>query len=98
MTDPASLAMALFLGMVLGLLFYGGLYLTLPRALVSQRGPLWLTLSLMLRLALIGLGLAGMARHHPTTLLAGFSGTILARGALLRPIVRTGGRCAPQFR
>ncbi len=64
MTDTATLAMAGLAGAVLGVLFFGGLWWTVGRAITSTQPFLWFSGSLVLRtsVALGGLYLVGGGR------------------------------------
>jgi F1F0 ATPase subunit 2 len=61
MNDPLSLAAALAAGVLLGALFFGGLWWTVRLGLSSQRPALWFLGSLLARMsvALIGFYLVG---------------------------------------
>ncbi len=56
MNEPLSLAFAFAAGVLLGAMFYGGLWWTVHRAVSSKRVALWFLGSLLLRM---GLALAG---------------------------------------
>lgn len=47
------LAIAAVVGVVLGLVFYGGLYWTVSRGLVSKRPALWFLFSLLARVSIV---------------------------------------------
>jgi F1F0 ATPase subunit 2 len=47
------LAIAAVVGVVLGLIFYGGLYWTVSRGLVSKRPALWFLFSLLARVSIV---------------------------------------------
>ena len=56
MSEPLSLAFAMSTGVLLGAMFYGGLWWTVRRGVSSKRVALWFFGSLLLR---TGLALAG---------------------------------------
>jgi F1F0 ATPase subunit 2 len=53
MTDPFTLIPALLIGMLLGALFFGGLWWTVRQGLASPRPALWFAGSLLLRLGIV---------------------------------------------
>ena len=53
MPDWLILSVALFTGMALGLIFFGGLWWTVRRGLVSSRTALWFLASLLVRTAIV---------------------------------------------
>ncbi len=84
MNEAMQLALVLFAGMLLGAMFFGGLWWTVQRGLVSPRPALWFIGSLLLRtgLALAGFYLvAGSDWRRMVACLAGF---VLARIIILR--------------
>jgi len=64
MSDTTSLALAALAGVVLGVIFFGGLWWTVGRAIASTQPFLWFSGSLLLRtgVALGGLYLVGGRR------------------------------------
>jgi F1F0 ATPase subunit 2 len=84
---PQVLA-GLLAGTLLGLVFFGGLWIT--SALLARGGrigPL-LVLSYAGRMALLALGLVGLARLGPAPLLGAAPGLVLARTILTRAALR----------
>ncbi len=83
-------AMALMLsgvaGLVLGAVFFGGLWWTLRKSLKSQRPALWLLGSLLARTSLVLVGLYLVSGGQWQRLLAGLAGVIGARFLVLRLI------------
>jgi len=71
---------ALAAGMGLGSLYFGGLWLTVRRAAQSRLGGPGLLASLLLRLALIAVGLYLVAGHRWQDYLAALLGILAARG------------------
>ena len=84
MVDAAVLLGVLAVGMVLGLVFFGGLWWTLRRGLASAHPARWFVLSLLVRVAVVlgGLYLAGAGQWQ--RLLVCLLGFGLARLLVLR--------------
>jgi F1F0 ATPase subunit 2 len=78
---------ALTTGAGLGLVFFGGLWLTVRQLVQAPRRGL-LGASRLARLALVGLGFYGLSREGPAMLLAGLVGLWLARWCLIRSETR----------
>lgn len=57
MNDPLMLTLSALAGVFLGLLFFGGLWWTIRKAMTSSRPALWFMSSLILRM---GIALAGI--------------------------------------
>jgi F1F0 ATPase subunit 2 len=57
MMNDLRLLVPLLAGMVLGVVFFGGLWLTIQRAMSSPRAGLWFFGSLLLRMAIVLVGL-----------------------------------------
>jgi F1F0 ATPase subunit 2 len=74
---------ALIAGAGLGIVFYGGLWLTVRHLLRRPRGPVWLWLSNGIRLAVVGLSFYGIGREGPDKLVLGLGGLWLARWGLV---------------
>lgn len=84
MPQPIQLALAMLVGFALGVLFYGGLWLTV-RALPRSRHPVALTLgSYWARAASVAAGFAVVASGGWWSALAALLGFIAARLALAR--------------
>ncbi len=79
MAETASLVLALATGVLLGAIFFGGLWWTIRKGLSSQRPALWFLSSLLLRTAMVLAGFYVMARDGWRTLLAGLIGFVAAR-------------------
>lgn len=81
---PLPMSLAGLAGLVLGAWFFGGLWWTLRRSLLSDRAALWLLGSLLLRVGvtLAGFHLAGGGQWQ--RLLACLAGFVLARMLVLR--------------
>ena len=79
MNEVLNLALALLAGSVLGAIFFGGLWWTVQRGVVSQRPALWFLSSLLLRTSIVVLGFYFILGDQWQKLLAGLLGFIGAR-------------------
>jgi F1F0 ATPase subunit 2 len=84
MNDLAPLVFAAFGGAVLGLVFYGGLYWTIRRGIESKMPALWFSGSLLLRTALVLVGLYAISGGDWHRLVACFPGFLLTRVLVTR--------------
>lgn len=84
MHDTPSLVLAGLAGLVLGAVFFGGLWWTLRKSLKSPRPALWLLGSLLARMSLLLVGLYLVSGGHWERLLACLVGVIGARFLVLR--------------
>jgi F1F0 ATPase subunit 2 len=82
MNEILALALAAVTGGLLGAFFYGGLWLTIRRALSSRQAPLWILSSMLLRTTLTVLGFYFISRDHwqrlPASLLGFFAASVAA--------------------
>jgi len=76
--------LAIVAGLLLGALFFGGLWWTMQNTVSSPRPALWWWGSLLLRLAIVLAGFHTIAGGHWQRLLACFLGFIIARFIVLR--------------
>jgi F1F0 ATPase subunit 2 len=79
MNDSVSLVAAVAAGILLGVMFFGGLWWTVRQGLSSQRAALWFLGSLLLRLSLVLLGFYFTLGDSWQRLLAGLVGFTVAR-------------------
>ncbi len=79
MTDWMVLTLALVAGLLLGAMFFGGLWWTVRKAVSSRNPALWFSGSLLVRLALAMAGFYGVGSHHWERLLMCLFGFIAAR-------------------
>ncbi|MEO8156061.1 MAG: ATP synthase subunit I [Rhizobacter sp.] len=84
MNDIFSLTLAGIAGGLLGLLFFGGLWWTLRRALDSPRPALWVGGSLLLRMAGVGAGFVIVGAGDWRRVLACLLGFWAARWLVIR--------------
>jgi F1F0 ATPase subunit 2 len=81
-TGFGLLAAALSAGMVLGTVFFGGLWWTVSRALTATIPAVWFALSALLRMAVVLCGLYCFARLGLPSLIACFCGLLIARSGV----------------
>jgi F1F0 ATPase subunit 2 len=82
MNEPWSLASALVMGVLLGAMFYGGLWWTVRRGVSSNRVALWFLGSLLLRMGVALAGFYYVAGGHWQRLLLCLLGFVMARLAV----------------
>jgi F1F0 ATPase subunit 2 len=73
---------ALAAGMVLGTVFFGGLWWTVTRSLTASVPAVWFGLSALVRMAVVVSGLYCFARLGWPSLIACLCGVLAARGAV----------------
>jgi F1F0 ATPase subunit 2 len=91
MGELLSPAFALVTGILLGAVFYGGLWWTVRRGVSSRRAVHWFLASLVLRLSVVACGFYFVSAGHWQRLLLCLFGFVMARLAvtwLTRPPVR----------
>ena len=79
MNEFLSLALALAAGMLLGAIFFGGLWLTVRKGASSKQPALWFFGSLLLRMSIALVGFYFVGRGHWDRLLACLVGFVVAR-------------------
>jgi F1F0 ATPase subunit 2 len=77
--DWAALTLALGAGLLLGALFFGGLWWTVRKAISSANPALWFSCSRLARLAMVLAGFYGVGSHHWERLLMCLFGFVAAR-------------------
>lgn len=87
MTDISIMALTLGAGVLLGAIFYGGLWYTVRNGLTSTYAPLWFIGSFWLRLAIVVGGFYVAMQGDWKNLLLCFAGFLLGR-ALVSVLVR----------
>lgn len=83
MNDLISMLLVLVGGFALGILFFGGLWLTVKKAVSSQRPALWFVSSLLIRVSIALIGFYYLSQGNWKNLLISLSGFILARSFVL---------------
>jgi F1F0 ATPase subunit 2 len=81
-TGLGLLAAALAAGLVLGTIFFGGLWWTVRRGLTATMPAVWFGLSALGRLAVVVCGFYCFARLGLPSLIACLCGLLIARGAV----------------
>lgn len=84
MNDVAQLPVVLLAGALLGLLFFGGLWWTVKKALVSRHPAWWFLGSTLLRTGVAIMGFYLIARGDWRKLLACLLGFVIARFVVTR--------------
>lgn len=82
MNDVLSLLPAVFAGILLGVIFFGGLWLTVNKGLGSKRATLIFLGSLILRMAIILIGFYFVGGDSWQKMLACLGGFLIARIAI----------------
>ena len=84
MNEWLILLVALVMGVLLGALFFGGLWWTVRKSLYSKRPALWIFGSLILRLSIVAAGFYLFSGHYWGRLLLCLLGFVAARFAVIR--------------
>src|SRR3989304_3736123 len=79
MNETLNLVLALVSGVLLGAVFFGGLWWTIQKAVSSKRSALWFFGSLLVRTSIVLAGFYWVARGHWEWLLVCLLGFVLAR-------------------
>jgi len=79
MNETLSLVPALVTGVLLGVIFFGGLWWTVQKVVSSQWSALWFIGSLLLRMSIALTGFYFIARGHWERLLLCLFGFVIAR-------------------
>ena len=101
MNEFLSLTSALGAGVLLGALFFGGLWWTVRKGVSSQRPALWFFGSLLLRMSITLAGFYFVGRENWERWLLCLLGFVLARlvvNWLIRPSVEHDNSRAPEAR
>ena len=83
MTDWPLYLISFIAGIALGIVFFGGLWLTVRKAMSSNRPAIWFVASLLIRSALVISGLYWATGQQWQRLLVSLSGFILSRFLVL---------------
>jgi F1F0 ATPase subunit 2 len=79
MSEAPSVAFSVAAGAVLGAVFYGGLWWTVRKGLISRQPAIWFLTSLVVRTAVALLGFYAVFRGDWRRLVACLAGFVLAR-------------------
>jgi F1F0 ATPase subunit 2 len=88
MSDILALGLALVAGALLGAFFFGGLWWTVQKGMVSERPELWFVGSLLLRTAMILAGFYVVAQGHWSRLAMCLLGFLIARVVVVKRLTR----------
>jgi F1F0 ATPase subunit 2 len=84
-------------GMILGGIFFGGLWWTVKRGLQSKNPAKWFLLSLMVRIGITLAGFYFVGKGHAERMVACLVGFILARFIVDRMTISKGGKSSKIF-
>lgn len=84
MNNPLALLFSLFAGVLLGAIFFGGLWFTVRRGLTSHQPALWFLGSMLLRTAIAVAGFYFVMQGDWRRLAACLAGFLVARVSVLR--------------
>jgi F1F0 ATPase subunit 2 len=84
MNEAVSLAPALAAGVLLGVMFFGGLWWTVRKSVSQERPALWFLGSLLLRTSILLAGFYFVSGGHWERLLACLLGFVIARFIVTR--------------
>ena len=79
MDETLSLVLALVAGILLGAIFFGGLWWTVQKVVSSNRSTLWFFVSLLMRTSILLAGFYLIAHGHWERLLMCLLGFVVAR-------------------
>jgi F1F0 ATPase subunit 2 len=79
MDETLSLVLSLVAGILLGAIFFGGLWWTVQKVVSSKRSALWVFCSLLLRMSIVLAGFYFIAHGHWERLLMCLLGFVVAR-------------------
>jgi F1F0 ATPase subunit 2 len=88
MSDIPDLTLALVAGLLLGTLFFGGLWWTVQKALTSEMPALWFVGSLLLRTGVILAGFTFVAQNHWSRLVMCLLGFMIARVFVIKRLTQ----------
>ena len=86
MSETLSLVLALATGLVLGAIFFGGLWWTIQKGMTSERWALWFCGSWLLRTSLVVAGFLLISQGHWQRLPVCLVGFVMARLIVMRQI------------
>ena len=81
MSDALALTLALLAGVLLGAIFFGGLWWTVQKGLTSARPARWFVGSLLLRTGLVLAGVYLFSQGHWSRLAMCLLGFVIARSS-----------------
>jgi F1F0 ATPase subunit 2 len=84
MNNFLILALALFAGLLLGAIFFGGLWWTVRKGVAAKNAALWFLGSLLLRMAIVLAGFYFVGRGNWQRLMICLLGFVIARFIVMR--------------
>jgi F1F0 ATPase subunit 2 len=97
MSDILALALALVVGALLGAFFFGGLWWTVQKGVVSESPALWFLGSLLLRTSLILAGFYLVSQGHWSRLVVCLLGFLIARVIVVNRLTRAPAEAPTQL-
>jgi F1F0 ATPase subunit 2 len=88
MSDILALVMALLAGALLGVLFFGGLWWTVQKGVVSESPALWFLGSLLVRTGIVLAGIYLVAQGHWSRVVVCLLGFLAARLMVVKRLTR----------
>lgn len=84
MSEYSSLALALIAGLLLGVIYFAGLWWTVRRGVAAKHVALWFFTSLLLRMSIVVSGFYFILGDDWKRLMAGLPGFMMARLLVMR--------------
>jgi len=84
MNETGMILITLIMGILLGLFFFGGLWWTTKRALLSKTPAMWFLTSLFVRIGIVIIAFYYLSRGHWERALICLLGFIIARTIIMR--------------
>jgi F1F0 ATPase subunit 2 len=88
MSDIPALALAFVAGAFLGAFFFGGLWWTVQKGMISEMPALWFLGSLLLRTGMILAGFYFVSQNHWSRLMMCLFGFLIARVIVVKRLTR----------
>lgn len=83
MNDPLTLALSALAGILLGTLFFGGLWWTVRRGMTSPRPAIWFLSSMIVRMGIAFAGIYYVGKDNWKQMIACVVGFLFARFAVV---------------
>ena len=84
MDEPLAMVLACVAGLLLGAVFFGGLWWTVRRGVSSKQPAAWFFASLLLRMSIVLAGLYLVGHGHVERLMLCLLGIVVARFVVMR--------------
>jgi F1F0 ATPase subunit 2 len=84
MEEYVMLLLSLLFGGILGLVFFGGLWFTINKAVASKHPEIWFFISMLLRVFIVVVGFYFVSAGHFERLLICLAGFIISRMIITR--------------